>query len=328
MTLHYQLDLMRDSLPAWLKEANTPGVAVAFLERGSPPRYLCSGVQDLESQRPITPSTVFEAASLGKPLLAYLALLLASEGKLDLDTPMSGILPEPWVPDEERLALITARRVLSHSSGLPNWLNDNEPRKLFFTPGERFGYSGEGFLYLQHVMEKITGLPLEAFTRQRLFEPMRMARTSFVCPEEFAAETAQGHDADGHPLPKWKPWANAGTSLHTTLIDYARFMAQMFSADGPLSPDTLSRMLLPQTPIDEATAWGLGWGLKRISGDLIFWQWGDNGGWKHVAAGSVAQGLGLLALTNGERGSLVWNHLLRHTLDPQGEIFAWLTELK
>jgi hypothetical protein len=101
----------------------------------------------------------------------------------------------------------------------------------------------------------------------------------------------------------------------------------MIAGRGDLLPGGASSMLPWQTPIDADTAWGLGWGLKRISGDLVFWQWGDNDGWKHFAGGSPDQGRGVLVLTNGERGFQVWKEVLHRTLDPQDAIFTWLSAL-
>ena len=315
------INLTRASLPAWLAAAQTPGAAVAYIEPGAAPLTICAGMQDLETRREVTEETIFEAASLGKPLFASLVMQMAGAGLLDLDAPLSDSLTDAWVPMEPRLPLITARRVLSHSSGLPNWFRDDTtPRALLFSPGERFGYSGEGYLYLQRVVEKISGEPLETLAQRLVFDPLGMQRSQFVCPEVYAPEIAQGHDREGRPLPKWKPWANAGTSLHTCLADYSRFLQHMLAGGA-------AGMLPWQTPIDEQTAWGLGWGLKRISGDLVFWQWGDNGGWKHLAAGSLAQGQAVLVLTNGEHGFQIWKEVLRHCLDPQDTIFEWLSAL-
>lgn len=309
------------SLPAWLESAHTPGAAVALLEREAEPLTLCSGLQDLHTRRPVVSDTVFEAASLGKPLFACLVLGLVREGLLDLDAPLSEYLPEPWVPDEPRLPLITARRVLSHSTGLPNWFCPGNPRTLVFTPGERFGYSGEGFFYLQRAVEQITGLPLEALARQRLFNPLGMRRSQYAFYKALHDKTAQGHDSAGLPLPKREFPASAGTSLHTTLADYARFLQYILAGNVP-------EMFTWQTPIDAATAWGLGWGLKRVSGSTIFWQWGDNTGWKHFAGGSLESGQGVLVLTNGELGYQVWKEVLHNTLDPQDEILTWLSALE
>ncbi len=317
------LNLIQSQLPGWMAAAKTPGAAVALIQPGDSTGYACAGIQDSTNCHPVTPQTVFEAASLGKPVFACLVLQMVREGKLDLDCVLSDWLPKPWVPNDDRLRQITVRRVLSHSCGFPNWFGDENPRVFRFPPGERFGYSGEGYLYLQRVVEAITGQLLEDLARQSLFDPLGMTRTRYTCPPDLAAETAQGHAADGRPMPKWQPGANAAASLHTTLADYSRFLQAVLAGEDPLE-GLGQEMLVWQTPIDERSAWGLGWGLKHLAGDLFFWQWGDSDGWKHVAVGSLARGEGVIVLTNGEQGYQVWKQVLRATFDPADEIAAWL----
>jgi len=130
-------------LREWLRPAATPGAAVAFIEGGRPAAFACAGVRDLQSRNPITPATVFEAASLSKPVFAWAVLRLAAEGGLDLDVPLHDLLPQDLIPGEPLLERLTARHVLSHSSGLPNWLDKVPEPVLRFAPGEGFGYSGE-----------------------------------------------------------------------------------------------------------------------------------------------------------------------------------------
>jgi CubicO group peptidase (beta-lactamase class C family) len=84
-------------------------------------------------------------------------LKLVEQGKLGLDVPLTTYLPKPFIAADERLAKITARIVLSHRSGFPNWPADDGSVSIYFTPGERFSYSGEGYVYLQRVVEQITG---------------------------------------------------------------------------------------------------------------------------------------------------------------------------
>ena len=100
------------------------------------------GVKDKETQAPVQTDTIFEAASLSKPVFTYGVLKLVDQGKLDLDAPLSSYLPKPYVPDE-RVSKITARLVLSHRTGFPNWRGD-DGLPIYFSPGERFSYSGEG----------------------------------------------------------------------------------------------------------------------------------------------------------------------------------------
>jgi CubicO group peptidase (beta-lactamase class C family) len=116
-------DTVLPCVHGWLQAANTPGAAVASIEVGRPARAACFGMLDLQSHTPVGPNAIFEAASLSKPLFAYGVLILASEGKLDLDAPLCSLSTEELIPGEERLARLTARQILSHSSGLPNWLD-------------------------------------------------------------------------------------------------------------------------------------------------------------------------------------------------------------
>jgi hypothetical protein len=83
-------------------------------------------------------------------------------------------------------------------------------------------------------------------------------------------------------------------------------------------------MLTPQVVIQPGGAWGLGWGLKLIGDDWLFWQWGDNQGFKHVVVGSHRQGVGIIVLTNGEQGYRVWSQVLQHAPDPDNNIYRWL----
>jgi CubicO group peptidase (beta-lactamase class C family) len=313
-------------LPEWMRAANVPGAALGFVENGRSPVYICEGVQDLHSGMPVTAQTVFEAASLSKPVFACAALQLAAEGMLDLDAPLPGDLAETLIPDEPRLKSLTPRRILSHSSGLPNWFQSDRPRALLFQPGERFGYSGEGYYALQKAVEKLSALNLEMLAHQRIFRPLGMKQSSYFRPGDALAAVTGGHDGEGKPLPVSNLDApNAGTSLHTTISDYCHFLTSF----GLLLPSAWQeRMLLaPQTRIDDRTAWGLGWGLKLLGNDWVFWQWGDNKGYKHLAVGSSNQGKALCVLTNGERGYEVWKKVIQLTFDPQDEIFTWLSQL-
>ena len=120
-------------------------------------------------------------------------MLLAEEGVIDLDKPLQAYLPKP-LPDypayadlagDDRYQQITARMVLSHSTGFPNW-RQFEPDgrlKFLFAPGARYSYSGEGFALLQMVVEEITGRDLESLARQKIFEPLGMTRTSYRLAE-------------------------------------------------------------------------------------------------------------------------------------------------
>ncbi len=177
-------------------------------------------------------ATIFYAASLSKPLFAYIVMQLVDEGVVDLDKPLYTYLPKP-IPEyknyedlagDNRWKLITARDCLDHTTGFPNWRqfnpHDNQKLEIFFTPGERFAYSGEGIYLLQMVVETITGRSLEDLAEEKIFKPFGMIRTSFVWKPLFENDYAIGHDMNEDTLPKNKRTnANAAGSMETTIAD-------------------------------------------------------------------------------------------------------------
>ncbi|HYA64881.1 MAG TPA: serine hydrolase domain-containing protein, partial [Candidatus Sulfotelmatobacter sp.] len=139
---------LQKRLPELMKEATVPGVSLVLIRGGKTYVVGNFGVRDAKSQQSVTDDTIFEAASLSKPLLAYGALKLVDQGKLDLDASLTHYLRKPYIEGDARLEMITARYILSHRTGFPNWRGDGNPLTIRFTPGERFSYSGEGFVLL------------------------------------------------------------------------------------------------------------------------------------------------------------------------------------
>ena len=140
-----------------MKEAQVPGVSVALVKDGALFWRRGFGVRDIRTKEPVDVNSVFEAASTSKPVFAYAVMKLRERGVIDLDTPLSRYTPDRPLEGDARLELITARHVLSHTSGLPNWRSKQEPLSIRFTPGERWNYSGEGYSYLQSVVSRLTG---------------------------------------------------------------------------------------------------------------------------------------------------------------------------
>jgi CubicO group peptidase (beta-lactamase class C family) len=152
-------------------------------------------------------------------------LELVEQGKLRLDVPLKTYLPKPYVQGDDRLNKITARIVLSHRTGFPYWRVDGKPLTIHFTPGERFSYSGEGYIYLQRAVEQITGKALNDYMTDAVFAPLGMTSSSYVWRPNFDERTATGHDRDGKPVALWKPKeAGTASTLNTTAKDYALFV--------------------------------------------------------------------------------------------------------
>src|SRR6478735_3579004 len=130
---------LEDWLAALLEARAVPGAALALV-RGGEVEVIAAGVRDVETGEPITADTVFDAASLSKPMVAYAVLQLADAGLLDLDQPLAQLWPA-LIPHDERAQAITFRHVLTHTCGLQNLRSGKEPLKMFFAPGTRYSYS-------------------------------------------------------------------------------------------------------------------------------------------------------------------------------------------
>ena len=139
------------------------------------------GVRNRETNESVDKNTIFEAASLTKTITTAAALKLVERGELDLDKSLAEYLPYPKLAGDERYKKITARHVLTHTTGLPNWGN-----KLIREPGELYAYSGEGFLYLGRTIAKITGMSLEKFAKKKYLShwecpgPVMSGKTSML----------------------------------------------------------------------------------------------------------------------------------------------------
>jgi CubicO group peptidase (beta-lactamase class C family) len=189
-------------LPKMMDWAGVPGLQIAIVENEKLIWKREFGIKNAETKEPVTADTVFQAASLSKPLFGYAVLKLSEEGKIDLNKRLVNYLPVEYIPDDSRAGQVTARHVLSHSSGLQNWrFRATDKLQLAFNPGEKYSYSGEGFYYLQRVVEKITGQGLDQLMRERVFEPFGMKRSSYFWLPEFEKSLAAGHTNRGQVRP-------------------------------------------------------------------------------------------------------------------------------
>lgn len=188
-------------LPRLLELAYVPGLSVAVVEGGRVAWAAGFGVRNAETKEPVDADTVFPAASLSKPVFAYAVLRLRDEGLIDLDRPLAEYLPGAYALEDPRAKLVTARHVLSHTSGLQNWRFAKEDKlQISFDPGARFQYSGEGYFYLQRVVERVTGQPLVRHLRERVLGPLGMKGSSYVWLPEYEKRTVWGHRNRGQAV--------------------------------------------------------------------------------------------------------------------------------
>ena len=287
------LDAKIDSI---VKSIDMPGLSLAIVNDSKIAYYNTFGVVNSKSQKPVARKTIFEGASLSKPIFAFFALKMAEKGVLDLDRPLYEYLPHSNIAavSKEEYKMITARMVLSHRSGFPNHAY-GEKITLAFTPGTDFMYSGEGYQYLAEVigelMEVGHGRKLNTLFQMEVTQPLNMTKSSFVWNEYLAKNKAYGHDESGNPTqnaPSLGGWNgetfNAYSSLHSEAREYANFLIALLSRDG-LKDETFDEMFAEHSHFKDdnplkkeigQTGWGLGMAQKPTAYGMMHMHTGNN----------------------------------------------------
>jgi CubicO group peptidase (beta-lactamase class C family) len=326
-----------------MRSANVTGAGIAVLNRGTIVYLKAYGLRDTAKGLPLTPDSIMTAASLTKPAFATVVMELVHEHVLDLDRPVYEYLPRPLpeyprysdLANDPRYKRITMRMLLDHTSGLPNWRRFMPGQKLriYFQPGARFAYSGEGIALAQMVLETVTRQPISELMDMRLFQPLGMTRTSMVWEQRFEDDYANGYDEHGRSLgPERRQVGDAAGGMQTTLRDYARFVEAVL--DGRV-PDRQSReaMLSPQIQIlskhefpsldaetnpagDRAIrlSYGFGWGLFWTPYGKAFFKEGHDNGWRHYVVCFDRDKIAMLIMTNSANGEDIYDPLLRELL--------------
>jgi CubicO group peptidase (beta-lactamase class C family) len=320
-----------------MRAAKVTGIGIALFNNRTVAYLKAYGMRDTERNLPLTPDSVMTAASLSKSTFAYMVMQLVQEKRLDLDKPVYEYLPKPLpqypaykdLAGDPRYKLITARMLLDHTSGFPNWRWFQPDRKLNinFQPGTRFAYSGEGIDLLQLVVETIMKKPLGELMRERIFLPFGMARTSMTWEPRFESNYANGYDEHGKSLgPERRKEADAAGSMQTTLRDFSRLVVAVMQGRG-LSKQMRDAMLSPQIQIfskhefpslsTETTdenrsirlSYGLGWGLFWTPYGKVFFKEGHDEGWRHYVVCFDRAGKALLIMTNSSNGEGIYKEL-------------------
>lgn len=243
-------------------------------------------------------NTIFQAASLSKPVFSYIVLKMADKGEIDLDKPLFHYTDIDRFTNKTWAKLLTARIVLSHRSGLPNWAaspsSDEWPSSQIefkVRPDSCFGYSGEAYALLQRAVEKIRGKSLEEIATEDVFIPLRMTNTSYLWKDSYDSLAASGYNDKGENRgPGRFPGANSAYTLRTTAADYSKFLTALAKGTG-LHKKTHREQFTPlvnavyksgnERPCDKFIFWGLGVGIEQHPelGNIIF-HWGNNGNFK------------------------------------------------
>lgn len=219
------------------------GLALAVIDKGQIVHVGAYGHRNVERNLALEPDTIMYGASLTKAAFAYMVLQLVDEGRFDLDRPLAEYLPKPLyayetyepLAQDERWRLLTARIVLNHGTGLANfyWLEEDSKIRFHWTPGERYGYSGQGFYILQLALEEGLGLDIHEQMQSRVFDRFGMTRTSMRWRPDFAENLADGYTLDNSFEPHdERSNARAAGSMDTTIADSARLWAGVVRGDG------------------------------------------------------------------------------------------------
>ncbi len=320
------LERVKRWIPAWMDLYNVPGVSFALIRDRRPGERVQFGVLASNAPWKVKEDSLFEACSMSKPLFSYALLKLVEEGKLDLDRSLDSYLPSPYLPGLEWSGLVTARMVLTHRTGLPNWRKGGwrggGPLHFLARPGTRFTYSGEGFTWLQAVVERITRTPLDAWMERKVLRPMGMALSSYRWRKAFEPLYAHGHDKLGrlkNHAHYYRP--NAAFSLYTSPAEYARFLSALLVPGSKeawrLKPETRDLMLRGVSPGGEGTLRSLGFAVRPFPGGALVEHGGSNGaGFRCFSFIDPARGSGLVIMTNSDSGRALYLRVLE-VLEPR-----------
>ena len=300
------------------------GSSVALVKDGRIAYHRTFGVKNGYTGEPVNPHTLFEAASLTKTIFAFTVNRLAERGVIDLDRPLHEILVFPAIAHDERYRTITARHVLTHQTGLPNW--GRGQMSIEFDPGSGYSYSGEGFEYLGRVLSHITGEPLEDVVRRETLDALGLSDVDFhfSANDDLERRTAHGHDSK-RPFRQTLPTRiGVAHSMFTESRSFARFMLALMERRG-LSPAGYEAMLSSWTQIPDEDAdskhldwpqsFGLGFYLKQSPFGKVYGHSGSNGDFKCLYEIYDEAGVGFVVFTNSSAGDAFYDHLRRYLIE-------------
>ena len=323
-----------------IQHYRVPGVTIAVINEFQIEWIKGYGVLDAGSSEPVTPETLFQIASLAKPIVAVAALHHVERGALELDHDVNQSLVSWHIPENNYTAEgdVTLRRLLSHSAGVtvegfrgyalgedvPNlrqildgeWPANSPPIRVDIVPGTQHRYSGGGYMIVQQLLEDVVGEPFQDIMHNAVLEPWGMSASTFESPlpEHLSEIAASGHRADGSVIPGgWHtyPEMGSGASMWATSYDLAQFVIRVMQSyagqsDGVLSQDMAIQMLTPQ--IDNR---GLGPLVYDDGSNLFYFMHpGANDGFTSVMVAYPLRGQGVIIMTNSDNGNALWREIL------------------
>ena len=313
-----------------------PGVSIAVIDGGKIDWARGYGVKEAGSNNPIEPKTLFQAASISKPVAAMAVMKLVQDGKLNLNSDVNEQLVSWQVPQnrftEERK--VTLRNLLSHTAGMTvhgfegyssdesiptllQILNGEQPAnsdkiKVSSELNQEFKYSGGGYVAIQQLLENFTGKPFDEFMQETVFNQLEMTDSTFQQPlPKVIANAAVGHNDKGKPIDgSWHTYPEmAAAGLWTTPSDLAKFAIAIQESivgkkDTILSQQIVYEMLSPQIG-----GWGLGFQIPE-GNPQRFAHAGANEGYQCLMLAEQNTSRGAVIMTNSDRGIEIGSEIL------------------
>jgi CubicO group peptidase (beta-lactamase class C family) len=295
-----------------LDSLNVAGLSIAIIRNNKVVYNNAFGFKNLVTQEKCTQNTLFEACSLSKPVFAYFVMLQVKKEVIDLDIPLYKYLNNEDLAADERFKKMTARMVLCHTSGLPNWRDQTDGElKLLFEPGTKFGYSGEGYQYLKDVLKHLLNLDdkgLNKLFQEQVVKPLNLDFMQFTWQENFSLKKSYGH-RNGKPtqngpkfLRKGRNEFGAAYSLHTTSKDYAKFLIHMMNPKSDNKEIVEEMLSLQESMPNEDGEWhrSIAFPVKQVDNSLRYFHSGNNGDFRAYCQFYKDKGYGLVMFSNSD----------------------------
>jgi len=323
------------TLAARMQRHGVPGVSIAVINNGKVEWARGYGLADVQDNTPVTATTLFQAASISKPVAATAVLKFVLDGRLDLDEDVNRKLSTWKVPENEHTAVkpVTLRGLLTHSAGMtvhgfPGYARseripttrevldgegNTDPIRVDIDPGSQWRYSGGGYTVVQQLLTDVAGEPFPVIMRETVLDPFGMSSSSYEqpLPEARWPEAATGYRSNGQPVEeRWHVYPEmAAAGLWTTPSDLARFAIQLQAAYAGQSNAVLSMEMARQMLSPDANNWGLGPAIR--SDGSRFGHGGANEGFRCQLMAFVESGRGAAVMTNSDSGGALVEEILR-----------------
>lgn len=315
--------LLKDQIETekWLKRKSIPALGIGYIENGKIKQISVFG--ELEKGMKAPKSTIWNVASLTKPITALVVLKLIDSGELELDEPLYKYYIDPDIKNDSRTKLLTPRIILSHQTGLTNNRENYTDGilKFEFEPGTKYQYSGEGYDYLRKVIEQKFNKTIEQLASKLIFKPLKMDNTSYVWHKKYKNRIAKWHTENGETY-KFKKQAEAhgADDLLTTIEDYSKFVTYIING-ADLSKNLQHEMVKTQVRINDYKYFGLGWWIDEninTNNDFAMVHGGDDIGVHTIAFIIPKTKQGLVIFTNSDNGTDVYREIILKYLKENG----------